>query len=136
MWWACAIVAVAVVGCAGLRGATDQLMDRIQDIDLDATLEDMTDCENLADTFVGLVEDTVDGIDAVTAEQGVDPPIADLREIVDELSVSRYYDIAERLGCSRLQAQLGLIDKLRDLEAGTSGGDDFLEEMVDAARQP
>lgn len=136
MWLVGVVLVVLVVGCAGLQGATDQLMDRIQDIDLEATLEDMTDCENLADTFVGVVKDTVDDIDAVAAEQGVDPPISDLREMVDELSVSRYYDIAERLGCSRLQAQLDLIDKLRGLEAGTSSGDDFLEEMVDAAKQP
>jgi len=130
------VVAITLVGCSGLQGATDQLLERVQDIDLDATLEDMTNCENLADAFVDLVKDTVDGIDAVATERGVDPPISDLREMVDELSVSRYYDIAERLGCSRLQAQLDLIDKLRSLEAGTSSGGDFLDEMVDAAKQP
>lgn len=136
-WWAgVLVVSVFAAGCAGLEGATERLKEQVQRIDLGESLDGLTDCGALADTFVGLVKDTVDSVDEIAASEGVAPPISDLREMVDELSVSRYYDIVERLGCARIQAQLDLIDKLREIDATTASGDDLLEEMVDAAQEP
>ena len=123
---------VALVGCAGLDNATETLKQSIQGIDLDAALDDLRDCEALADTFIGVVRQAVQRVDDFEGAGNI--AAGDMADIVDEVSVSKYYDLAENLGCARVEAQVDLIDRLRALDGDTGAGDAFIDEMIDQAQ--
>lgn len=126
-------MAMTLAGCSGLEGVTDDLRTRIGEIDLQETLSGLTDCDRLADRFVGIVKDTVATVDE-TGGDAASIPAGDLTDIVEEVSVSQYFDLAERVGCARVQAQLDLVDRLRDVEASTPSGESVLDQMIDTAR--
>lgn len=126
------ITALSLTGCAGLEDATATLKESIQGLDLDAALDDLRDCEALADGFVAVVREAVARVDEVGGAGSV--ATSDMSDIVDEVSVSKYYDLAEQLGCARLEAQVDLIDRLRTLDGDTGAGDAFLDEMIDQAQ--
>lgn len=127
------VLALAVPACSGLQGATEDLKARIGQIDLQETLSGLTDCDRLADTFVGLVKDTVGKVDE-TGGNAASIPAGDLADIVEEVSVSQYFDLAERVGCARIQAQLDLVDRLSDVEAETPAGESVIDQIIDTAR--
>lgn len=126
------LLCLALVGCAGLENATATLKESIQGIDLDAALDDLRDCAALADGFVGVVQEVVARVDEVGGAGSV--ATSDLSDIVDEVSVSKYYQLAEQLGCARLEAQVDLVDRLRQLDGDTGAGDAFLDEMLSQAQ--
>lgn len=124
---------LALVGCSSLEGVTEDIKARVGEIDLQETLSGLTDCERLADAFLEVVENTVAVVDETGGEAG-SIPAGDLADIVDEVSVSQYYDLAERIGCARVQAQLDLMDRLVELNAKTGAGESVLDEVIDSAR--
>jgi hypothetical protein len=127
------LLLVALVGCSGLEGATADLKARLENIDLEQTLSGLTDCDQMADRFVSVVKDAVGRVDEFGGS-AAEIPAGDMADIVEEVSVSQYYDLAERLGCARVQAQLDLVARLSTLDAETAAGDGFLDELIDNAR--
>jgi hypothetical protein len=127
------LLLTTLFGCSGLEGATADLKARLQNLDLEEALGDLTDCGQLADRFVSVVKDAVGRVDEFGGS-AAEIPAGDMADIVEEVSVSKYYDFAERLGCARVQAQLDLVDRLVDLDAETPAGAGFLDEVIDNAR--
>lgn len=127
------LLALLLVGCSGLEGGIEDLKTRIGEIDLQETMSGLTDCDRLADTFVGIVKDTVATVDE-TGGNAASIPAGDLADIVDEVSVSQYYDLVERVGCARIQAQLDLVDRLAKIDANTSAGESVLDQVITNAQ--
>ncbi len=116
--------------CATASDTVAGLRDRIGDIDIDATLEGLRDCDKLSDTFVGLVQTAADALDGLSERTEGRVPETDIRDAVDGIAVSRYFDIAERIGCAELHQRLNTIDQLRQLNPDTPAGEEFLEEIL------
>lgn len=125
-----------MTACAGIETAVFDLQATVDEIDLEGAVGSLTDCDELSDAFVNLVGATADRVDDLAESTGTQIPIGDLREIVDELAVSRYYDIAEQLGCAKLQMELSLVEKLIDLQADTNSGENFLDEVLEEVQSP
>ena len=94
----------------------------------------MTDCDRLSDVFVRVVREAAGQVDELAERSGVDATSSEFQAIVDEVSVSNYYEWAEQLGCARIQAQLDLVDKLADLQADTPAGESFIDGVLDNAQ--
>ncbi len=127
------VLSLGLVGCSGLEGVTGDIKAKLGEIDLEQALSGLTDCERLADTYVGVIKEMVATVDETGGEAAA-IPAGDLADIVDEVSVSEYYDLAERVGCARVQAQLDLVDRLVEIKANTAAGESVLGEMIDSAR--
>lgn len=129
---ALALAAIALVGasCASVAEGAQGLRDRIQSIDIDETLAGLRDCDRLSDTFVGVVGTAADTIDELAANSEGTLPATEIRDYVDRIAVSRYFDIAERIGCLQVQQRLDTIDRLRGLDTDTPEGADFLNEIL------
>lgn len=126
------VLLLTVVGCSGLEGAAADLQARIEGLDLEAALEDLRDCDAVSEGFLVLVREAVRRVDGFSGSGEVGT--SDMAAIVDEVSVSQYYEIAESIGCAKLQAQVDLVDQLRGLDADTPAGDLFIDEMLEQAQ--
>ena len=123
-------VLVIVSGCASAQESVQGLKDRIANIDVDSALDGLRDCDKLSETFVGLVQTAADTVDGLAERTDGRVPVTDIREAVDNIAVSRYFDFAEAIGCAQLQQRLNTVDQLRDLSPDTPAGEDFLEQIL------
>lgn len=121
---------LALVGCDAVAESAQSLRDRLADIDLAQSLEGLRDCDRLSDTFVSVVGSAADALDSLSERTGGRVPETDVRNAVDTIAVSQYYDIAERIGCARLQQRLALLDQLQGLDTQSPAGEDFVEEIL------
>ena len=126
------VAVLMLVGCSGLEGAAADLQARLEGLDLETALEDLRDCDALSQAFLTVVREAVGRVDDFDGSGEVGT--SEMADIVDEVSVSRYYELAEGIGCARLQAQLDLVDQLRGIDADTPAGDLFLDEMLEQAQ--
>lgn len=125
-----ALAVLALVGCTNVSESAQSLRDRIEGIDIEATLDGLRDCDRLSETFVGVVRTAADTIDNLAEKSEGRLPAVEIREFVDKIAVSRYFDIAESIGCLQVQQRLNTLDRLRGLEPETPAGTDFLNEIL------
>ncbi len=120
---------VAAAACGGVEETVSGLRDRIESIEIEpeAVLESVRDCDRISTALVGAVRAVADQIDGAGGDGLI--PATEIRELVDRIAVSRYYEIAERIGCARLALELDTLDRLRDVNPTTPTGRDFLEEI-------
>lgn len=123
-------VALAISGCAGLEATAADLRGRLGDMDVRETLRQLSDCDSLSDTFVKLVQVAADNVDNLSEVTNGQVPATEIRDVVDELSVSQYYEVAERLGCAKIQMELALVNRILEIDADTVEGDLFLDELL------
>jgi len=128
--------ALCLVGCSDLEQSTADIRARIDGIDVRESLKDLASCDALSDTFVGLVKSAASSIDDLSQISDGRVPAADLRATVDELSVSQYFELAEKLGCSRIQMQLALANRILDIDTETLDGEILLEQVVEEIQLP
>ncbi len=121
-----AITTMVVAGCGQV--AVDLPIDIGEDFDLDSVLDEIRDCERLTDTFIAVVSEGADQLDALADRSGGRVSQPELREKIEAISVNEFFAIAEQLGCRRIQLQLDTIDQLRDLDPEGAAG----EELIDA----
>lgn len=119
-----------IAGCAAAQETAQGWRDRIATIDIDAALEDLRDCDRLSQAFVEVVQTAAEAVDGLAERTEGRVPVTDIRTAVDNIAVSEYFEIAERIGCARLQQRLDTVDQLRDLTPDTPAGQDFLEEIL------
>ncbi len=131
-----ALLILVLPACAGLEESAADIRARIDAIDVRETLSGLTSCDALSDAFVGLVKRAATGIDDLNEVSGGRVPISDVREAVDELSVSQYFELAEKLGCARIQMQLQLADRILQIDTETLDGELLLEEVVKEIQLP
>lgn len=124
------VAVVLAAGCASVAEGAQGLRDRIQDIDINETLDGLRDCDRLSDTFVGVVRTAADTIDELAAQSDGRLPATEIRGYVDKIAVNQYFDIAERIGCLQVQQRLDTIDRLRGVETETPASTDFLNEIL------
>lgn len=124
------VLAMSGAGCSSVAESAQGLRDRIQDIDINETLDGLRDCDRLSDTFVGVVRTAADTIDELAAKSDGRLPATEIRGYVDRIAVSQYFDIAEKIGCLQVQQRLDTIDRLRGVETDTPAGTDFLNEIL------
>ena len=125
------IVVATLAGCSGLEGATSDLRGRLEGIDIEETISELTDCDAISEAFIAAVRESADSVDEFAESTETSLPVSDIRGIVDDLAVSRFYEIAEQLGCARLQMELQLVDRLLEIDADTASGDAFLDEVLE-----
>ena len=128
-------IALALTSCDTATESVTGLRDRITDIDIDATLDGLRDCDRLSEVFVGVVRTAADTLDGLAERTDGRVPETDVRNAVDGIAVSNYFEIAERIGCAELQHRVNTIDQLRDLAPDTPAGEDFLEEILRQVQQ-
>jgi len=126
--WAAA--ALALSGCASVSESAQSLRDRIESIDIDATLQGLRDCDRLSDAFVGLVKTAADTVDTLAEQSDGRLPAVEIRDFVDKIAVSQYFDVAEQIGCLQVQQKLDTLDQLRGVQTDTPAGSDFLNEIL------
>lgn len=131
---AAALAATVAAGCGSVQEKAIAVRDRVSDIefDLDATLDQVRDCDRLSELFVSAVRTAAVSVDGLAERTSGRVPETDIEDLVDKVSVSDYYDLGAKLGCARAQMQLNTIDRLRSLQdqTQTPAGDDFLEELM------
>jgi hypothetical protein len=123
-------LSLALAACDTVSQSVQGLRDRLADIDIEETLEGLRDCDRLSDTFVGLVGGAADTVDSLAERTNGRIPETDIREAVDKIAVTQFYEIAERIGCAQVQQRLEVVDQLRGLDPDTPAGEDFLEEIL------
>jgi hypothetical protein len=130
--WAAVVAAASLlaVGCGNVSESAQSLRERIEAIDIDATLQGLRDCDRLSEAFVGVVRTAADTVDSLAEKSGGRLPAVEIREFVDKIAVSQYFDIAETIGCLQVQQRLNTLDRLRGLEPETPAGTDFLNEIL------
>ena len=126
--WAAA--ALALSGCASVSESAQSLRDRIESIDIDAALQGLRDCDRLSDAFVGLVKTAADTVDTLAEQSDGRLPAVEIRDFVDKIAVSQYFDVAEQIGCLQVQQKLDTLDQLRGVQTDTPAGSDFLNEIL------
>ncbi len=128
---AIAVVTLLTIGaCSSVQESAQGLRDRLSDLSVDSALEGLRDCDRLSSAFVGVVESAADTIDSLAERTDGRVPETQIRETVDNIAVSRYFDIAERIGCAQLQQRVDTLEQLRDIAPGTPAGADLLDEIV------
>lgn len=98
--------------------------------DLEATLDDLRNCDTLSDTFVAVVREAAEDLDALAETTGGRVPAAELAERVDVISSTTYWDVARRLGCNAVAQRVDTLDRLRDLSPDSAAGDDLVTEVI------
>jgi hypothetical protein len=126
----CALLASALV-MAACGGVTIGLPDEIgADFDLEATLDDLRDCDTLGDTFVAVVRQAAADIDAMAEASGGRVPAGDLADRIDVLSAGAYWEVARRLGCDAVAQRVDTIDRLRQLDPTSPAGSELVTEVI------
>lgn len=125
-----------VVACAGFETTAADLKTRLSEIDVRETLGDLTDCDTLSATFVKLVGTAADNIDNLSEVTNGRVPESDIRVVVDDLAVSQYYAIAEKLGCAKLQMELVLVNRILEIDTETVDGDLFIDQILEEVQAP
>jgi hypothetical protein len=122
------MVLLTLSGCGGL---TVNLPDEIgPDFEIGSVLDDLRDCDVLSKTFVAVVREAAEDIDALAEASGGRVPAAELTSRVDALTGTAYFEVAERLGCNAVSQRVETIDRLRDLSPDTLAGEDLVGEVI------
>jgi hypothetical protein len=128
------LAALATAGCSSVSEKATELRERVSDIefDLDATLDQVRDCDRMSELFVSAVRTAAVSVDGLAERTDGRVPATEIEELVEKVSVGNYYDLGAKLGCARAQMQLNTIEQLRSLQdqTQTPAGDDFLEELM------
>jgi outer membrane murein-binding lipoprotein Lpp len=136
---AAVLAALAIAGCSSVSEKATELRERASDIefDLDATLDQVRDCDGMSELFVSAVRTAAVSVDSLAKRTNGRVPAPEIEELVDKVSVSDYYDLGAKLGCARVQMRLTTIEQLRSLQdqTQTPAGDDFLEELMQQLEQ-
>lgn len=98
--------------------------------DLGGVLDELGDCTALSETFVAVVKEAAEDLDAVAGATGGRVPAGDLAEKVDMMAGTTYFEIAERLGCDAVTQRLETIDQLRNLSTDSAASDDLISEVI------
>lgn len=117
---------LAACGGAGI-GLPDDLGT---DLDVDAMIEGLRDCDAISETFVAVVREAAQDIDGFAEDSNGRIPAAELTERVDLTVETAYFEIAERLGCSAVDHRLDTIERLRRLSPKSTAGTDFVDEII------
>jgi hypothetical protein len=122
------MVLLTLSGCGGL---TVNLPDEIgPDFEIGSVLDDLRDCDVLSKTFVAVVREAAEDIDALAEASGGRVPAAELTSRVDALTGTAYFEVAERLGCNAVSQRVETLDRLRDLSPDTLAGEDLVGEVI------
>lgn len=123
-----ASLTIAVAACGGVSVS---LPDEIgAGFDLEATLEGLRNCDTLSETFVAVVREAAEDLDALAESSGGRVPAAELAERVDTLSGTAYWEMARRLGCNAVAQRVETLDRLRELSPDSEAGDDLVTEIM------
>lgn len=98
--------------------------------DLEATLDDLRNCDTLSDTFVAVVRQAAEDLDAMAAATGGRVPAAELAERVDVISSTAYWDVVRRLGCNAVAQRIDTLEQLRSLSPDSGSGQDLVTEVI------
>jgi hypothetical protein len=127
-------IIISTLCTALLASACSSVQERIEsldfDFDLNAVLDEVRDCDALADRLVGLVERSADAVDELAARSGGRVPETTIRETVDKISVSRFFDLAEQIGCTGLEFRVKAIEDMADIATDTPSGASLIEEVL------
>lgn len=122
---------VAFLGVVACGAVTVELPDEIgADFDLEATLDELGNCDTLSDTFVAVVRQAAADIDELSESTDGRVPAGELEEKVDVIVNGAYFEIAERLGCRTVSQRLETLDRLRRLDPDSAAGDDLVTEII------
>lgn len=117
-------IAVVTTSCAAVQERAGDF-----DIDLDSMLDEVRDCDRLVDRMVDAISAAAAAADELAAANDGIVPATRIGEIVERVAVSRWFDLAETLGCLRLEMQLQVLDELRDVAPESPAGRDLLERI-------
>lgn len=125
------IALTAILSACSQVSIPDLPSDIGENFDIDSVLDEIRDCDTITETFVAVVSEAADQIDALAerSDGRVDPPA--LREKIEAISVTEYFQLAERIGCKRLQTQADTIDRLRDLDPSGTDGQVLIDTVLD-----
>ena len=118
---------VVISACSSVQERIDALDF---EFDLDAILDEVRNCDALSDRLVGLVARGADAVDDLSERTGGRVPETTIRETVDKISVSRFFDLAEQIGCTSLEFRLKAIEDMADIATDTPAGDSLIEEVL------
>ena len=118
-------MSVALSACATVQEQIDGL-----DVDIDAILEEVRDCDGLADRLVDLARTSAHAVDDLAARGQGRVPETTIRETVDKIAVSRFFELAERIGCTSLEFRIKAIEDLTDIATETESGQDLIDEIL------
>ena len=122
------LLAVVLTACGGVSVS---FPDEIgAGFDLESTLDDLRNCDTLSETFVAVVKEAAEDLDALAESTGGRVPAAELAERVDALSGTVYWEVARRLGCNAVAQRLDTLDRLRNLSPESEAGDDLVTEVI------
>lgn len=63
-------------------------------------------------------------------------PESDIRQVVDDLAVSQYYELAEKLGYAKIQMELALVNRLLEIDTENADGDLFIDQILQEVQAP
>lgn len=125
-----------LLSCSGFEMTAAEIKSSLSDIDVRGTLSELTDCDTLSAAFVQLVQTAADNIDSLSEVTEGRVPESDIRAVVDELAVSQYYEIAEKLGCAKIQMELALVNRILEIDPDTVDGDLFIDQILVEVQAP
>lgn len=99
------------------------------DIDVDQVLDEVRDCERLAARFIGVIRTAAEALDEYSAANEGQVPATDISSTVERVAASRFTDIAEQIGCARLQFQLDMIERLEQLDPDSEAGAELIRQI-------
>lgn len=125
------LAATVLLTLSGCGGVTVDLPEELgPDFEIGSVLDDLRDCDMLSETFVAVVREAAEDIDALAEGSGGRVPAAELTSRVDALTGTAYFEVAEQLGCSAVSQRVETVDRLRDLSPDTLAGDDLVGEVI------
>lgn len=125
------VVALLLAACeTSAAEAGARIKERVDTISVEDVMADLRDCDKLSETFVGLVQTGADAIDELAETTEGRVPETEVRNVVDKIATNEFFEIAERIGCDRLQSKIAIVDQLRGVDAESPEGTDFLNEIL------
>lgn len=124
------ILAVGSVILASCSAVQEQIDSLDFEFDLDAVLAQVRDCDALAEHLVDLVGRGAQALDDLATGSDRRIPETTVRETVDKITVSRFFDIAERIGCTSVEFRLKAIEDLRELTTESDAGRRLVDEIL------
>lgn len=77
-----------------------------------------------------------DNIDNLSEVTNGEVPESEIRDVVDNLVVSQCYEVAEELGCAKIQIELVLVNRILEIDTETADGDLFIDRILEEAQTP
>lgn len=122
---------MVLLSLSGCGGVTVNLPEEIgPDFEIGSVLDDLRDCDMLSETFVAVVREAAEDIDAMSEASEGRVPAGELTSRVDALTGTAYFEVARRLGCSAVSQRVETVDRLRDLSPDSRAGEDLVGEVI------